>query len=239
MTHSFSRDELKRYNRQLMLPEVGLPGQQKIKDAKVLVIGAGGLGSPISIYLANAGVGTLGLIDFDQVAVHNLHRQILFSVEDVGKNKAQIAGEKLKSINSFVDIRVFNEKLSLENAAAIIAQFDFIVDGSDNFSTRYLVNDTCVELGKPLVYGSILKNEGQLAVFNHQGSKNLRHLFPDPPNPEDVPSCDQNGVLGFVPGIIGVYMSGLVIQLILEQESLKNQLLLFNFKDHTQQVLAF
>ena len=211
----FNIDELGRYSRQLMMDEVGIDGQTKLKYAKVLVIGAGGLGCPVLQYLSAAGVGTLGIIDFDKVEIHNLHRQILYTANDVGQPKAPTAAEKIQASNPNVTCIVYNELLQESNAPAILSQFDIIVDGSDNFSTRYLVNDVCVQLNKPLVYGSILKFQGQLAVFNYQGSKNLRDLYPEPPNAEDVPNCSENGVMGYVPGIIGLYMANAAIQVIL------------------------
>lgn len=229
----FVKEELIRYSRQLMLPEIGMKGQEKLKTAKVLVVGAGGLGCPVLQYLCAAGVGTIGIMDFDKIELHNLHRQILYGTDDVGKQKAHTAAEKLKAQNPHVSFVVFNEMLREENAGQIISQFDIIVDGSDNFQTRYLVNDTCVELDKTLVYGTILKFEAQLAVFNYKGGKNLRDIYPEPPNPEDVPGCDENGVLGIVPGILGLYMANAALQLILDKpDSFQipiNALLLFDF----------
>lgn len=227
---NFTIEEIQRYSRQYMLEEIGVEGQIKIKQAKVLVVGAGGLGCPVLQYLGAAGVGTLGIIDFDKVEIHNLHRQILFTADDIGKPKAPTAAQKINAANPNVSCTVFNELLQESNAANIISQFDIVVDGSDNFLTRYLVNDVCVQLNKPLVYGSILKFEGQLAVFNYKGSKNLRDIYPEPPNPEDVPSCNENGVMGFVPGIIGVYMAGATIQIILDKYN-NNSLSLFNFNE--------
>lgn len=214
----------------MIVPEIGLKGQEKLSTAKVLVIGAGGLGCPALLYLSAAGVGTIGIIDFDKVELHNLHRQILYSTEDVGKSKAITAAEKLKKQNPHTNILVFDEMLSEINAEKIISQFDIVVDGSDNFLTRYLVNDTCVKLNLPLVYGSILKFEGQVAVFNYKGGKNLRDLFPEPPNAEDVPNCDENGVLGTLPGIIATMMAQETLKLIVESEVLKNQLLIIDTK---------
>jgi adenylyltransferase/sulfurtransferase len=224
----FTFEEVRRYSRQLMLDEVGADGQLKIKQAKVLVIGAGGLGCPVLQYLGAAGVGTIGIIDFDKVEIHNLHRQILFTAADIGSFKASTAANKINASNPNVSCIVFNELLQESNAANIISQFDIVVDGSDNFLTRYLVNDVCVELNKPLVYGSILKFEGQLAVFNYKGSKNLRDIYPESPNPEDVPSCDENGVMGFVSGIIGIYMVSATIQIILDQYNNSDGLFLLN-----------
>ena len=227
---NFNIEEINRYSRQFMLDEIGVEGQIKIKEAKVLVVGAGGLGCPVLQYLGAAGVGTIGVIDFDKVEIHNLHRQILFTADDIGKPKAIAAAQKLNAANPNVKCIIFNELLQESNAANIISEFDIVVDGSDNFLTRYLVNDVCVQLNKPLVYGSIFKFEGQLAVFNYKGGKNLRDLYPDHPNPEDVPSCSENGVMGFVPGIIGVYMAGAVIQIILDRY-INGNLSLFNFNE--------
>ena len=220
--------EFLRYNRQMMLPEIGDSGQEKLKKAKVLVIGAGGLGCPILQYLAPAGVGTIGIVDFDKVEIHNLHRQILYTENQVGQTKTTTAKSVLENLNPLIDIIAFEEKLTAENALRIIQNFDVVVDGCDNFATRYLVNDTCVALGKTLVYGSILKYEGQLAVFNHKGSKNLRDLFPEPPNPKDVPNCNLNGVMGTLPGIIGTMMAHETLKLIMNLPILKNELVLFN-----------
>ncbi|MES2575656.1 MAG: HesA/MoeB/ThiF family protein [Bacteroidota bacterium] len=220
--------EFLRYNRQMMLPEIGDSGQGKLKKAKVLVIGAGGLGCPILQYIATAGVGTIGIIDFDKIEIHNLHRQILYTENQIGQAKATTAKSALEILNPLISITSFEEKLTIENATEIIQNFDIVVDGSDNFATRYLVNDTCVTLEKSLVYGSILKYEGQLAVFNHKGSKNLRDLFPEPPNSENVPNCNLNGVMGTLPGIIGTMMAHETLKLIMDLPTLENELVLFN-----------
>ncbi|TDE31872.1 HesA/MoeB/ThiF family protein [Flavobacterium ranwuense] len=217
-----------RYNRQMMLPEIGDSGQEKLKKAKVLVIGAGGLGCPILQYLTTAGVGTIGIVDFDKIELHNLHRQILYTEEHIGQSKAITAKSVLETLNPLIQIIALEEKLTVENTVQIIMNFDLIIDGSDNFETRYLVNDTCVKLGKSLVYGSILKFEGQMAVFNHNGSKNLRDLFPESPNPKDVPNCNLNGVLGTLPGIIGTMMAHETLKLIMDLPTLENELVLFN-----------
>ena len=193
-----------------------------------MVVGAGGLGCPVLQYIATAGVGTIGIVDFDKVEIHNLHRQILYTENQVGQAKSTTAKSVLENLNPLIDIIAFEEKLTAENAVRIIQNFDVVVDGCDNFATRYLVNDTCVTLGKTLVYGSILKYEGQLAVFNHKGSKNLRDLFPEPPNPEDVPNCNLNGVMGTLPGIIGTMMAHETLKLIMNLPILKNELVLFN-----------
>ncbi|RUT70966.1 HesA/MoeB/ThiF family protein [Flavobacterium cupreum] len=223
--------EFLRYNRQTILPEIGDEGQEKLKKAKVLVIGAGGLGCPVLQYIATAGVGFIGIMDFDTIEIHNLHRQILYNENEIGREKAVVAKEVVSKLNPLIEAESINLKLTAENAAAIIQQYDVIVDGSDNFSTRYLVNDTCVQFQKPLVYGSILKFEGQIAVFNHNGSKNLRDLFPEMPDPKDVPNCNLNGVLGTLPGIIGTMMAHEALKLILGLPSLRNELVLFNTLD--------
>ncbi|MFH7003911.1 HesA/MoeB/ThiF family protein [Flavobacterium bizetiae] len=220
--------EFLRYNRQTILPEIGDEGQEKLKKAKVLVIGAGGLGCPILQYISTAGVGCIGIIDFDSIEIHNLHRQILYTENKIGQLKAVAAKEVLSELNPLIKVEAITEKLTLENASKIIKQYDIVVDGCDNFTTRYLVNDTCVALQKPLVYGSILKFEGQVAVFNHNGSKNLRDLFPEMPDPKDVPNCNLNGVLGTLPGMIGTMMAHETLKLILELPTLKNELMLFN-----------
>lgn len=229
-----SIDNFLRYNRQMMLPEIGEEGQEKIVNAKVLVIGAGGLGCPVLQYLSAVGIGTIGIIDFDVVELHNLHRQILYNEQQIGQSKAVSAKSALELLNPAVQYIVFDEELNAQNCNSILTNFDIIIDGSDNFSTRYLVNDTCVNINKPLVYGSILKFDGQIAVFNYNGSKNLRDLFPEPPNPGDVPNCSLNGVLGTLPGIIGTMMAHEALKLIVGLKVLHNEILLldtlnFNF----------
>jgi len=220
--------EFLRYNRQTILPEIGDEGQEKLKKARVLVIGAGGLGCPILQYIATAGVGFIGIMDFDTIEIHNLHRQILYTENEIGREKAIVAQEVVSKLNPLIEVQSINEKLTIENASQIIKKYDIIVDGSDNFATRYLVNDTCVQLNKPLVYGSILKFEGQVAIFNHKESKNLRDLFPEIPDPKDVPNCNLNGVLGTLPGIVGTMMAHETLKLILELPTLNNELVLFN-----------
>ena len=219
-----SKEEFKRYQKQVMVDDIGINGQIKIKQSKVAVIGAGGLGCPVLQYLTSVGVGTIGVIDFDTVEVSNLHRQTLYTTEDVGKPKVEIAIQKLSQQNPFITLISHPVLLNEENAQSILSQYDIVVDGCDNFLTRYVVNDMCVKLNKSLVYGSILNYEGQLAVFNYKGSKNLRHLFPEPPNSEDIPSCSENGVLGTVPGIIGTMMAQETINVIMEKPSLINTL---------------
>ena len=220
--------EFLRYNRQTILPEIGDEGQDKLKKARVLLIGAGGLGCPILQYIATAGVGYIGIMDFDTIEIHNLHRQILYTEKELGKLKAVVAKEVVSELNPLIKVEAIVEKLTPKNARQVITQYDIVVDGSDNFTTRYLVNDTCVALQKTLVYGSILKFEGQIAVFNHKGSKNLRDLFPEMPDSKDVPNCNLNGVLGTLPGIIGTMMAHETLKIILELPTLNNELVLFN-----------
>ncbi|SNB09030.1 Molybdopterin and thiamine biosynthesis protein [Flavobacterium psychrophilum] len=186
------------------------------------------MGCPVLQYISTAGVGTIGIVDFDKIEMHNLHRQILYTEKQVGLSKALTAKERLEKLNPLIDIIAFDEKLTFENATQIIQKFDVVLDGCDNFETRYLVNDTCVALGKTLVYGSILKYQGQMAIFNHNGSKNLRHLFPEPPNSSDVPNCNLNGVIGTLPGIIGTMMGHETLKLIIDLPVLKNELVLFD-----------
>lgn len=212
----FSPNESKRYTKQTILEEVGLIGQVKLKQSRVLIIGAGGLGCPVIQYLVSCGVGTIGIVDFDTIEHSNLHRQILYGPQDVGRKKAEVAKERSLAQNPDVVIEIFDVALTDENAEQIISQFDLVIDGCDNFLTRYTVNDTCVKLQKTLVYGSILDFQGQFAVFNHQGSKNLRDIFPEPPNAEDVPNCSDNGVLGIVPGVIGTLIANEALKVILE-----------------------
>lgn len=209
-----TKEEGKRYFKQILLEEFGLNGQIALKKAKVVVIGAGGLGCPVLQYLASSGVGTIGIVDFDTVDVSNLHRQILYTFEDIGKKKAVLAAQKINEQNSHIVTIVHDVLINASNAEAILKNYDIVVDGCDNFETRYIINDICVKLNKPLVYGSILGFEGQMAVFNHKGSKNLRDIFPEPPNAEDVPNCSENGVLGTLPGVLGTMMAQETIKLI-------------------------
>lgn len=220
-----SKETYQRYSRQILVPQIGIQGQVKLQAASVLVIGAGGLGCPVLLYLAAAGIGKIGMIDFDTVALHNLHRQVLHSTESVGKVKVGSALEQLQVLNPDPVYQIYPEALNAANVAAILGDYDIIIDGSDNFATRYLVNDACVQLGKPLVYGSILDFEGQMAVFNHKGSKNLRDIFSEPP--DHVPDCGSNGVMGTLPGIIGTMMAQEVLKMIVGMPVLENELLLF------------
>jgi molybdopterin/thiamine biosynthesis adenylyltransferase/rhodanese-related sulfurtransferase len=210
-----SNDEILRYSRHLIMPEVGMEGQQKLKAARVLCVGAGGLGSPLALYLGAAGVGTLGIVDFDVVDYTNLQRQIIHTTADVGRKKLDSAAEKLKSINPFLNILKFETRLSSDNALELFRDFDIIADGTDNFPTRYLVNDASVLTGKPNVYGSIFRFEGQASVFATKDGPCYRCLYSDPPPPGLVPSCAEGGVLGILPGLVGVIQATEVIKLIL------------------------
>jgi adenylyltransferase/sulfurtransferase len=212
---SLTNDEILRYSRHLIMPEVGMEGQLKLKAAKVLCIGAGGLGSPLALYLGAAGVGTLGLVDFDVVDYTNLQRQIIHRTEDVGRPKLDSAADKLKAMNPFLNIKKFNTHLSSDNALEIFKDFDIIADGTDNFPTRYLTNDACVISGKPNVYASIFRFEGQASVFGMPDGPCYRCLYPEPPPPGLVPSCAEGGVLGILPGLLGVIQATEVIKLIL------------------------
>src|SRR6202158_5172099 len=210
-----SNDEILRYSRHLIMPEVAMDGQRKLKAAKVLCIGAGGLGSPLALYLTAAGVGTLGLVDYDVVDYTNLQRQIIHTTNDVGRKKLDSASDKLKGINPFLNLRTFDTRLSSANAMELFRDFDIIADGTDNFPTRYLVNDACVLSGKPNVYGSIFRFEGQASVFATEDGPCYRCLYPEPPPPGLVPSCAEGGVLGILPGLLGVLQATEVVKLIL------------------------
>jgi molybdopterin/thiamine biosynthesis adenylyltransferase/rhodanese-related sulfurtransferase len=213
---TLSNEEILRYSRHLIMPEVGMEGQLRIKAAKVLCIGAGGLGSPLALYLGAAGVGTIGVVDFDVVDYTNLQRQIIHSTADVGRKKLDSAAEKLKAINPFLNIKKYDTRLSSDNALEIFKDFDIIADGTDNFPTRYLVNDACVLTGKPNVYASIFRFEGQASIFATEQGPCYRCLYPEPPPPGLVPSCAEGGVLGILPGLLGVIQATEVIKLILK-----------------------
>ncbi len=225
------KEEITRFKKQILLSEIGFNGQLTLKNAKIAVVGAGGLGCPVLQYLASCGVGTIGIIDFDIVDVSNLHRQILYSVNDLGAKKVDVAAKKIEQLNKECLIHKHDTLLNENNAQEIFKNYDLIIDGSDNFLTRYAVNDACVKLNIPLVYGSILGFEGQLAVFNFKGGKNLRDLFPESPNKEDVPDCSENGVLGSLPGVIGTMMANEALKIILSLPCLKNQLIVFDTKN--------
>ena len=224
-----SSEEFIRYSRHLSLPEVGIKGQTKIKSSKVLVVGAGGLGSPVSLYLAAAGIGTIGMVDFDIVDESNLQRQVLFGMDQIGKSKLKSAKERLKNLNPHTNYILHDTALSSENALDIIKDYDIVVDGTDNFPTRYLVNDACVILNKPNVYGSIYRFDGQVSIFNHENGPCYRCLYPSPPPPNLVPSCAEGGVLGVLPGIIGTMQANETLKLILGIGDLMvNRFLLFD-----------
>ena len=210
------KEERTRYSRQMILPEFGLEGQQKLKASKVLMVGAGGLGCPILQYLAAAGVGEIGIVDDDNVDLSNLHRQILYCHQDIGQLKAEVAKAKLMLLNPNVKVNAFVKRLSAENALALFGDYELIIDGSDNFETRYLVNDTCEALGKVLVFGSIFKFEGQVSVFNYHGGPTYRDIFPEVPGSDQSPNCADIGVLGVLPGLVGLYMANEAIKLICE-----------------------
>jgi adenylyltransferase/sulfurtransferase len=214
MLPDLSRDELSRYARHLILPDVGAAGQKRLKAARVLLIGAGGLGSPLALYLAAAGVGHIGLVDFDVVDVTNLQRQILHGTKDVGRPKIDSARDRIADLNPNVELTTYSSSLTSANALEIIAKYDIVVDGTDNFPTRYLVNDACVMLGKPNIYGSIFRFEGQASVFSTKDGPCYRCLFPEPPPPGMVPSCAEGGVLGVLPGLIGTIQATETIKLI-------------------------
>ncbi|HVB07994.1 MAG TPA: molybdopterin-synthase adenylyltransferase MoeB [Candidatus Acidoferrales bacterium] len=226
---ALSKQEVLRYSRHLIMPEVGMDGQLKLKRAKVLMVGSGGLGAPLGLYLAAAGVGRLGIVDFDTVDFTNLQRQVIFGTSDVGRKKLEAARERLGNLNPEIQIDAFETRLTSENALDILRDYDIVVDGTDNFPTRYLVNDACVLLGKPNVYGSIFRFEGQASIFGYPGGPCYRCLYPEPPPPGLVPSCAEGGVLGVLPGIIGCIQAMETIKLILGSgEPLVGRLLLFD-----------
>jgi sulfur-carrier protein adenylyltransferase/sulfurtransferase len=222
-------EEYARYSRHLILPEVGLDGQKRLKAASVLCVGTGGLGSPLLLYLAAAGIGRLGIVDFDVVDHSNLQRQVIHGTSWVGKPKIESAKNRIHEINPYCQVDLYETALSSANALDIIRPYDIVVDGTDNFPTRYLVNDACVLLDKPNVYGSIFRFEGQATVFNYQGGPNYRDLYPEPPPPGMVPSCAEGGVLGILPGIIGVIQATETVKIILGQgTTLSGRLVLYN-----------
>jgi len=226
---TLTKDEILRYSRHLIIPEVGMEGQQKLKAAKVLLVGAGGLGAPLGLYLTAAGIGRIGLVDFDVVDFTNLQRQVIHSTADVGRKKLDSAAEKMKAINPALEVVKYEVALSSENALDILKDYDLVVDGTDNFPTRYLVNDACVLLGKPNVYGSIFRFEGQATVFAYEGGPCYRCLYPEPPPPGLVPSCAEGGVLGILPGTIGLIQATEAVKLILGiGEPLVGRLLLYD-----------
>jgi adenylyltransferase/sulfurtransferase len=226
---SLNKDEILRYSRHLIIPEVGMEGQQKLKNAKVALIGAGALGAPLGLYLSAAGVGRIGLVDFDVVDFTNLQRQVIHGTKDVGKKKLDSAAETMLDINPYLRLDKFETPLSSENALDILKDYDIVIDGTDNFPTRYLVNDACVLLGKPNVYGSIFRFEGQATVFAYEGGPCYRCLYPEPPPPGLIPSCAEGGVLGILPGTIGLIQATEAVKIILGiGESLRGRLVLYD-----------
>jgi len=226
---TLTNEEVARYSRHLILDEVGMEGQRRLKAGSVLCVGTGGLGAPLLMYLAAAGVGRIGIVDFDLVDESNLHRQVIHGTSSVGRPKVQSALERIRDINPHVQVDVYEEALTSENALRILGPYDVVVDGTDNFPTRYLVNDACVILGKPNVYGSIFKFEGQATVFNHEGGPNYRDLYPEPPPPGLVPSCAEGGVLGILPGIIGMIQATETVKILLGKgTTLSGRLLLYD-----------
>tara|TARA_B100001029_G_C15032151_1_gene437694 strand:- start:10 stop:1128 length:1119 start_codon:yes stop_codon:yes gene_type:complete len=224
-----TKNQIGRYSRHLIMPEVGVKGQEKLTESKVLCIGAGGLGSPLALYLASAGIGTIGIVDFDVVDLSNLQRQILHAEDRVGELKVESAKKRLLELNSDINVETYNLRLTSDNALDLFKDYDVIVDGTDNFATRYLVNDACVILDKPNVYGSIFRFEGQATVFNYKGGPHYRDLYPEPPPPGMVPSCAEGGVLGILPGIIGVIQATETVKILLDTgTTLSGRLLLYD-----------
>jgi molybdopterin/thiamine biosynthesis adenylyltransferase/rhodanese-related sulfurtransferase len=232
MTSELSREEILRYSRHLMIPEVGISGQKKLKGSKALIIGTGGLGSPVALYLAAAGVGKIGIVDFDKVEASNLQRQIIHGTDNIGVSKVNSAKKRMLDINPDIEVVVYEEQFSSENAMRIASDYQVIIDGSDNFPTRYLTNDVCVFLGIPNVYGSIYRFDGQASVFYTKEGPCYRCLFPEPPPPGLVPSCADGGVLGILPGTIGTIQATEALKLLLGiSSSLVGRLLLYNALD--------
>jgi molybdopterin/thiamine biosynthesis adenylyltransferase/rhodanese-related sulfurtransferase/molybdopterin converting factor small subunit len=228
-TTTLSNEEIARYNRHLILPEVGIEGQVKLKKASIALVGAGGLGAPLGLYLAATGIGRIGLIDFDAVDVSNLQRQIIHGTKDVGRKKLDSAADKMQDINPHLQIEKYGVSLTSENALEILRDYDIVIDGTDNFPTRYLVNDACVMLKKPNVYGSIFRFEGQATIFAYEDGPCYRCLYPEPPPPGLVPSCAEGGVLGILPGLIGVVQATEAVKIILGRgTTLKGRLLLYD-----------
>jgi molybdopterin/thiamine biosynthesis adenylyltransferase/rhodanese-related sulfurtransferase len=235
----FSQDERIRYSRHFVLPGIGEQGQERLKNARVLVVGAGGLGAPVLYYLTAAGVGRIGIVDHDKVALSNLQRQILFTTKDIDSGKAQTAARRLRELNPNVVVEAITEKFSSHNALEILKQYDIVVDATDNFPTRYLINDACVLSGKPLVYGSVFRHEGQVAVLNINEGPNYRDLYPEPPAPGSVPDCEQGGVLGVLPGVIGTLQANEVIKLIVgAAETLAGKLAILDLQTMELEVIA-
>ncbi|HEX7976866.1 MAG TPA: molybdopterin-synthase adenylyltransferase MoeB, partial [Anaerolineales bacterium] len=229
MLPQLSQEEMIRYSRHLLIPEVGLTGQRKLKDASVLLVGTGGLGSPLGLYLAAAGIGHIGIVDYDVVDCSNLQRQVIHDTSRVGKLKVESARQRMLDLNPHIQVDAYNEVFSAENAEQIAGGYDILVDGTDNFPTRYLINDLCVLTGRPYVYGSIFRFEGQVSVFDARSGPCYRCLFPEPPPPGSVPTCAEGGVFGVLPGTVGTLQGTEVIKIILGiGESLIGRLLLYD-----------
>lgn len=234
----FTPEEHIKYKRHFSLPGFGIEGQKKLKASRVLVIGSGGLGCPILLYLAAAGVGKIGIVDYDTVDATNLQRQVLFQQSDVGKNKVELAAKKMKALNSFVEVELFNVRLTSQNALTIFEGYELIIDGTDNFPTRYLINDACVMLHKPFIYASIFRFEGQVSVFNYKDGPTYRDLYPQPPEPGSVPDCEEGGVLGVLPGIIGCIQANEALKILTGiGKPLSGRLLLFDALDMESRVI--
>lgn len=225
----FTENELKRYNRHIILPEVGTSGQEKIKNSSVLVVGAGGLGSPVLLYLTAAGIGKIGIIDNDRVDISNLQRQILYTTDEIGLCKSETAKKKLRKLNPETDFIHYDSRLTRENAHEIVANYDIVVDCTDNFDSRYIINDACVALNKPYVFGSVLNYEGQVSVFNYRNGPVYRDLFPEKMESVDIPGAEAIGLFGVLPGIVGSLQVNEVLKIILGlDDSLSGKLLIFN-----------
>lgn len=235
-----SIEEFKYYQRQIILEDFGLINQQKIKNTSLLILGAGGLGSPILQMCSGIGIGKIGIADFDTVTIHNLHRQYLYNYNEINQSKSALAKEKIKSRNPFIEVIEHNVLLDENTAPAIIQQYDIIADGTDNFNTRYLVNDLCVKYNKPLISGSIFKWTSQIALFNYKGSKNLRDLFPEPPPPEEAPSCAETGVINTVTTHCASLMTQLILLVAIDMaDEWKNKLILSDMWNIKQQIITF
>ena len=233
-SQSLSRQEVSRYSRHLIMPEIGMEGQRRLKNASILIVGAGGLGTPAATYLAAAGVGRIGIVDYDVIEESNLHRQVLYSEEDVGRSKAEVIKARLLKVNPHITVETYKARLDSSNALDILKKYDIVLDGTDNFPTRYLVNDACVLLHKPNVYASVFRSDGQASVFSADEGPCYRCLYPEPPPPGLVPSCAEGGVLGVLPGIMGCLQATQAINLILRTgRPLVGRLLLFNANDLT------
>ena len=236
----FTKKEQQQYNRHLILNEIGTEGQEKLKSAKVLMIGAGGLGCPVLQYLAAAGVGTIGIIDHDRIDITNLQRQVLFTHQDIGAYKANVAANRLSQLNPFITFQTYTERLTPSNTIKLFESYDIIVDGTDNFSTRYLINDAAILCKKPVVFGSIHKFEGQVSVFNFQNGPTYRCLYPTAPQADQSPNCSAIGVLGILPGLIGCFQANEVIKLITQKgQPLSGKLLMYNALTCQQNILSF